>query len=264
MKVGSLFSGIGGLDLGLERAGMTITWQVEKDDYCRKVLAKHWPRVPCYVDIADCGKQNLEPVDLICGGFPCQPVSCAGKRKGDADERWLWLEFARLVCELRPRWVLAENVPGLLSADAGRLFGGILRDLAELGYNAEWELLPACAFGAPHIRYRVFILASRRIGATRPRAKCLLADSRRNRKQHFGQSALSRPNKTDPGESCANVAHAAKHGRHACWWSTEPDVGRVVDGVPDRVDRLRGLGNAVVPQVAEWIGRRIMDYEHVS
>jgi DNA (cytosine-5)-methyltransferase 1 len=162
VKVGSLFSGIGGLDLGLERAGMQVVYQVEKDPYCQKVLAKHWPTVPRYGDIKEIDFSTLPAVDLICGGFPCQPVSCAGKRQGDKDKRWLWPEFYRAICEARPRWVLVENVPGLLSVADGRLFGGILGDLARSGYNAEWDLLPAAAFGAPHLRFRLFLVAHAR------------------------------------------------------------------------------------------------------
>lgn len=192
MRFGSLFSGIGGLDLGLERAGMECVWQVEIDDYATRVLEKHWPNVPRWRDVrtfiadADCDRQQgwkkshsqpeesrqqasrrdhlerLRPpadVDGICGGFPCQPVSLAGARRGDADERWLWPYFRDCIRILRPRWVLIENVRGLLSADVGRLFRGILWDLASLGFDAEWQILPAGAFGAPHIRERVFIVA---------------------------------------------------------------------------------------------------------
>lgn len=159
LTVGSLFSGIGGIDLGLQRAGFEIKWQVEIDEYCQKVLAKHWPDVARYGDIRNVGKHNLEPVDLICGGFPCQPHSLAGKRQASDDERDLWSEFYRLICELKPSWILAENVPGLLSSEDGRFFGRILRDLAQERYDAQWQSLPANAFGAPHIRERVFIVA---------------------------------------------------------------------------------------------------------
>lgn len=160
LTVGSLFSGIGGLELGLERAGMQVIWQVEKDPYCLKVLARHWPNVERYEDVKEVGRHNLQPVDLICGGFPCQDVSLAGKRAGLQGERTtLWREFARIIRELRPRWVLAENVPGLLSSDKGMFFGQVLRDLAACGYDAEWQVLPAAAFGAPHKRDRVFIVA---------------------------------------------------------------------------------------------------------
>jgi len=212
---------------------MSVKWQVEIDPYCRKVLAKHWPDVECFEDVREVGAHNLAPVDLICGGFPCQPVSCAGQRKGTDDERWLWPEFYRLICELRPRWVLGENVPGLLSIDAGRVFGGILRDLASCGYDAEWDCIPAAAVGAPHRRDRVFVVAN----------------------------ATLQPGDTSDGQGgrAGRFAFGGCNSFDGCAWPTEPDVGRVADGVPARVDRLKGLGNAVVPQVAEWLGRRIVE-----
>jgi len=152
---GSLFSGIGGIDLGLERSGMVCKWQVEKDEFCRKVLQKHWPEVRRYEDVREVGKHNLEPVDLICGGFPCQPFSVAGKRKGTEDDRHLWPEYLRIIREVRPRWVLGENVPGIINI----FLDQALSDLEGEGYTAEAIVLPACAFDAPHIRQRVFIVA---------------------------------------------------------------------------------------------------------
>jgi len=124
VTVGSLFSGIGGFDLGLERAGMTVKWQVERDPWCQKILAKHWPDVPRYANVEDVGT-NLECVDLVCGGFPCQPVSVAGQRQGTDDDRWLWPEFRRIVGLLGPRYVLVENVPGLFTANDGHAFGEV-------------------------------------------------------------------------------------------------------------------------------------------
>jgi len=156
---GSLFSGIGGIDLGLERAGMHCEWQVEKDEYCTKVLAKHWPNVTRYGDIRAIDTSTLTRVDLIAGGFPCQPHSLAGQRKASADERNLWPEFARIIRELRTKWVLVENVVGLLSSEGGNFFGSVLRDLATCGYDAEWFVLSAAQFGAPHLRERAFIVA---------------------------------------------------------------------------------------------------------
>jgi len=186
---GSLFAGIGGIDLGLERAGWECRFQVEWDDYCSRVLAKHWPDVPRFGDIHDVhgrggcplledadggtverrrGRRGateagqppcpacLPPVDLLAGGFPCQPFSVAGKQRRLEDDRWLWPEFARAIRELRPRLVLVENVPGLL---VGGGMDAVLGDLAELGYDAEWESIPAAAVGAPHLRYRVWIVA---------------------------------------------------------------------------------------------------------
>lgn len=155
LTVGSLFSGIGGLDLGLEWAGMETRWQVENDPFCQTILNKHWPDIPLYGDIHDLDPAELEPVDLICGGFPCQPVSLAGKREAQNDPRWLWPEFFRIVRFLRPSYVLVENVPGLASAGMGDVLG----DLASIGFDAEWESFPAAAVGAPHLRYRIFIVA---------------------------------------------------------------------------------------------------------
>ena len=232
MTVGELFAGIGGLGIGLERAGMTVKWQVEKDDFCRRVLAKHWPDVTRYEDVCDVGAHNLEPVDLICGGFPCQPVSLAGKGLAQADERWLWPEYARIIRELRPRFALMENVPGLLV----RGFGDVLGDLAEIGYNAEWEVLPAAAFGARHIRNRAFVLAYPRCDGLETRD---------------GQAQEGR------GQSVFRNAPPPKGAIR--WDLTESPILRGDHGIPDRVDRLRALGNAVVPQVAQWIGERIME-----
>ena len=158
MRVGSLFSGIGGLELGLERAGMQVVWQVEFDPFCQEILQKHWPEAKRYGDIRELREDELEPVDLICGGFPCQPHSLAGQRRASDDDRDLWPEMLRIIRAVKPRWVLAENVPGLLSSEAGRFFGGILRDLAESGYSVGWDCIPASAVGAPHKRERIFII----------------------------------------------------------------------------------------------------------
>ena len=159
MTVGSLFAGIGGFDLGLERAGMQVKWQVEIDPYCLKVLEKHWPHVQRYTDIKTIDWSTVEPVDLVCGGFPCQPVSCAGKRKGTSDERWLWPDYAECLRILRPRFIIIENVPGLLSASRGSAFAEVISDLAGFGYSAEWQVLSAHTFGACHIRERLWLVA---------------------------------------------------------------------------------------------------------
>jgi len=316
ITVGSLFSGIGGLDLGLERARMQIRWQVEIDDYCTKVLEKHWPGVARFRDVRECGRQNLEPVDLICGGFPCQDVSLAGKQAGLKGTRTtLWSEFARIIGDLRPQWVLAENVPGLLSSDAGRFFGAVLRDLAACGYNAEWDCISAAAFGAPHRRDRVWIVAhaARQHGAIvgQPASepgrsgKTLAYTSSGGARRLSVRQGRSQQAEADVVGRCEDVANARSIGRQTWstdsqtgeegltdqsndgsqvladtkqnpvfydqlhdeqdanplwsdWWATEPDVGRVAHGISRRMDRLRGLGNAVVPQIAEWIGRRII------
>ena len=280
MTFGSLFAGIGGIDLGLERAGMTCAWQVEIDPWCRQVLAKHWPDVRRYEDVKSIGSDTLGPVELIAGGFPCQDVSVAGQRVGirDGTRSGLWSEFHRLVCELRPRYVLVENVPGLFANGMGRVLG----DLAASGYDAEWEVLSAADVGAPHLRKRVFITAHNRISdaggdelrVVRERGgrehtissssisgndgeEEQVADAQRERLQGrvYRRSDAGREN-IEGYAGCSGTAYGQQREN---WWAAEPDVGRVAHGVPNRVDRLKGLGNAVVPQCAEQIGRRIME-----
>lgn len=213
------------MDLGLERAGLKCRWQIEIDPYCTKVLERRWPQVKRYGDITKLNAGELEPVDCIAGGFPCQDVSHAGKRVGiDGSRSGLWREFHRILCILRPGSALVENTTGLLDRGIDRVLG----DLAGSGFDAEWFCLPACAFGAPHPRERVFILAypqGERPGQLR-RLKC---------------AAESTPK------------------RDLRWQEAESGIEREVDGIPNRVDRLTALGNAVVPQVAEWIGRRILE-----
>ena len=262
---GSLFAGIGGFDLGFERAGMICKWQVEIDDYANRVLEKHWPQVHRERDIRKCGCHNLEPVDVICGGFPCQDISYAGLGAGlDGERSGLFFEAIRLVCELRPRIVVLENVAALLTRGLDRVLG----TLAEIGYDAEWHCIPAAAVGAPHIRDRVFVLAhsssygdserkerSRRFGTDKQSFVGMDPNTTsRRRKRSDKPNGSSKGTRKDRRLQSSRVCSGI--GR---WWEVEPDVGRVANGVPARVDRLRGLGNAVVPQVAEWIGRRIVE-----
>jgi DNA (cytosine-5)-methyltransferase 1 len=376
LTVGSLFAGIGGLDLGLERAGMTVIWQSEIDPYASRVLAKHWPTVPNLGDIKTIDWSTVERPDLICGGYPCQPFSYAGNRQGDDDPRHLWPHALTAIRHLRPRYVLLENVPGHLSLGFGRVLG----DLASIGYDAEWDCFPAAYVGAPHLRYRVFIVAwpasdrvpdavgdDVRVVAQRDQGggtivgaavvgddgpQRLVADPDDERLQGGddpgGGEGLAeagrepaRSGAAGDGGSVADperggfVGAGGDDGEHTAawwgrvaalvewepgegsasdgvladpaggrrpqrdegewepsltdavgdvpdtegtglegrglepaggavaaaddWWVVEPDVGRVAHGVPNRVDRLRTLGNAVVPQVAELIGRRIME-----
>lgn len=223
LTVGSLFSGIGGFDLGLERAGYEISWQVENNEWCRRILRHHWPSVMQYGDIKAIEWEFVEPVHVLCGGFPCQDVSEAGRRRGLAGDRsGLWTEFARCLRVLRPRIVIVENVTGLLE----RGFGTVLRDLAEMGFDAEWSVLSCCAFGAPHTRERVFIVAY-------PTSH----GSLQRRRFQFPQDC--------------------KAQGHLRTWPNEPEPVRVADGISKRMDRLRGLGNSVCPQIAEAIGRMI-------
>jgi DNA (cytosine-5)-methyltransferase 1 len=161
LRFGSLFSGIGGFDLGLEREGMQCAWQVEQDPICLRVLNHHWANVPKLNDVRLVNEKSVESVDLICGGFPCQDVSVAGQRKGlDGERSGLWFEFLRIIESLKPRWVVIENVPGLLSSNRGRDFAVILRGLVECGYGVCWRILDAQFDGVAQRRRRVFIVAS--------------------------------------------------------------------------------------------------------
>jgi DNA (cytosine-5)-methyltransferase 1 len=171
LRVGSLFSGIGGLDLGLEACGLgPVLWQVEHDPFCRSVLARHFPGATRAVhDVRLAGRSNLAHVDVIDGGFPCQPHSLAGRRKATEDERWLWPDFARIVGELGPRFVFLENVPGLLSSGHGGALAEVLGSLASLGYAAEWDCFRGSDVGAPHRRERWFLLAYADSGRCGPR-----------------------------------------------------------------------------------------------
>jgi DNA (cytosine-5)-methyltransferase 1 len=228
MTFGSLFAGIGGMDLGLERAGLRCAWQVEINPFCRRVLAKHWPSVRRHDDVQTFPPGDPEEwkVDLICGGFPCQDLSLAGRGAGlDGERSGLWWEYSRVIRALRPRFVLVENVPGLLIRGLDRVLG----TLASLGYDAEWGCISAAALGAPHIRERIFILA-------------------------YPNSGRLQGSRLSPS---GQVSDANTRPRR--WRCVEPAVCGEPDGIPYRMDRLRGLGNAVVPQVAEWIGRRIAD-----
>ena len=354
MRVLDLFSGIGGFSLGLERAGMRTVAFCEIDPFCRAVLAQHWPEVPIHDDVrtltGDALRARGIAVDVICGGFPCQDLSFAGKRAGlEGARSGLWGEYARLIGELRPRFVVVENVPGLLSLGMGTVLG----DLAALGYDATWDCIPAAAVGAPHRRDRVWIVAnaasarlvhSENSGAAREdtatgdrdartgerhvkfeRVGSDVADAGRERHEpHGGAGELAgacgspqgegrqwqrRGDATDSGGTAladtdgasrasaklpdtgarreavatgpkkprgCSAAFQDTHERGRArelgpastgkadaafgpdWWLSEPDVGRVADGVPARVDRLRSLGNAVVPQIPEMIGRAIM------
>ncbi len=238
--VGSLFSGIGGLDLGLERAGFRIAWQIEVDQFCTKVLQKHWPDVPKYGDIREVNPNELQPVTLLAGGFPCQPISDAGKKLGQADERWMWPEFARIIRGLRPPYVLVENVPGLLI----RGMGDVLGDLATLGYDAEWAVLSAATFGAPHLRERVFIVAyPASIG-------CVSGSS---------QARIFAKGVPSEEARAAWIGYPSRGASGRVRLLPDSAVLRMADGDAHRMDRIAALGNAVVPQVVEWLGRRIME-----
>lgn len=302
----SLCAGIGSLDLGLERAGMSCVAQVEIDPYCQRVLAKRWPEAPRHDDVRTAAHWWLDgtprpAVDVISAGFPCQPASQAGRRRGSDDERWLWPDVWTVIDAIRPPYVLLENVPGLLTLRPPRGrgvdqrpvepvgLGAVLRDLAQGGYDAQWDCIPAAYLGAPHRRDRVWIIA-------------ILADTHRlgrdGRTRPLG--ATGRPEPSDGGDRTDLPAQGLAHAHGSSlepwawwgrpwptpvrdgWWSPEPRMGRDLDGpaagvdrarvepwergtprlatkVPNQVERLRGIGNAVVPQVAEHVGRILVD-----
>ena len=304
MRVLDLFSGIGGFSLGLERAGMRTVSFCEIDPYCRAVIARHWPGVPILGDIhevtADTDTHGqLQPsgavgqerrrlgdcgIEIICGGFPCQDISVAGKGAGLAGARsGLWSEYHRLIGELRPRYAIVENVSALLS----RGLEQVLADLASIGYDAEWHCIPASYVGAPHRRDRIWIVAypagaeppDRNARALRPgptpldaqRRGSAMADPARDVRAESPPCWTERQRAGASSEPLDDTKLARLEGqrpdagqsqksepRNSGWWESEPDVGRVAHGVPARVDRLRSLGNAVVPQVVEVIGRAIM------
>jgi len=371
LTVGSLFSGIGGLDLGLERAGMNVIWQSEIDPYGCRVLRKHWPEVVNHGNIKEINWGDVVRPDVICGGYPCQPFSTAGKRNGTDDPRHLWPWVREAISELRPKYAILENVRGHVSLGLNVVLG----EMASIGYDAEWQIVSAASVGAPHRRDRVIIVAYPReqfkhgrghfnsqsafgqgqavqepvSGSNSPSANTIgqLANPDNSGRLH-GQSKIftadrwlnallanttqqhcdgeldNTPNSARPktlsqsrdGSGAQNVANPDNTGsgtprsaidgngteeiqgrdnkpqsgssgrsqnvadtgsasgqlkqeRTICqpntggrsWWQVEPDVGRVAHGVPSRVDRLRGLGNAVVPQVAELIGRMVIDYD---
>lgn len=318
-RIGSLFAGIGGLELGIERAipGASVAWQVEIDPFCRRVLERHWPQAVRHDDVCTFPTPTTERVDVICGGFPCQDLSVAGRGAGlDGTRSGLFFEYVRVVRALRPRVVVMENVAALLARGLGRVLG----ELAACGYDAEWDCIPASAVGAPHQRDRLFIVAhavghklrpqqGRRRGTrgtarasssrdARSAGDAADADgdrceglSQRDQRTAGGEQA---PRRRD-ADRCAvdgKVSYADSAGRkeqHAPTvakesrfdprrahpqrgeWGGEPPsaVRRVDDGISAGVDRprrrrpvndrrrLHALGNAVVPQVAEVVGRRV-------
>ena len=277
MKVLDLFSGIGGFSLGLERAGLETVAFVEIDEYCRKVLKKHWPDVPIFSDIKTFGRSVFEEsVDLICGGFPCQPFSVAGKRKGTDDNRHLWPEMFRVIREFKPSWVIAENVRGILSIDGGMVFEQVCLDLENEGYEVQPFVIPACAVNAPHRRDRVWIIGY----SNNPRSGIGLRVNRDKQEKNQRREGFTQPksgtknqNASDPtGEGLAwkfnkGERFIRQQNRNECnqrstwnenWYEVATRFCRVDDGVSHRVDRLRCLGNAVVPQIVEIIGRTII------
>ena len=290
MQVLDLFSGIGGFSLGLKRAGMETIGFCEIDPFCRKVLAKHWPDVTIHTDIRRLdGKDYKGRAEIICGGFPCQPFSQAGKRRGTEDDRHLWPEMLRIISEVRPTWVIGENVIGIVKME----LDSILSDLEGEGYQTRAFIIPACGIDAPHKRDRVWIIAHANSEGEsdgpinegpRPRQLELMADpnaglgavtqqavqagratiissskdvaySESERVQRLWSSGEQKPH-TYGGQK---LSLCGSERPRPAYWEAEPGMGRVVDGIPNRVDRIKGLGNAVVPMVVEVIGNAIME-----
>ena len=286
----SLFSGIGGLDLAAEMAGIQTVGQCEWADYQTKVLEKHWPDVPRWRDIRTLTKESfyertgLRTVDIISGGFPCQPFSVAGERRGAEDDRFLWPEMLRVISEIRPTWVVGENVPGLISL----ALDSVLSDLGAEGYETQCFIIPACGVDAPHRRDRICILAhdmrskckgqvvnwpeertqeacgkgtdDGRRTRTDPKGKRITGDLRVVNGVHEDIHPAAPDTEDVRLQDCIEQAFLwggvlqtsvrRTFGMHSAWenWPPEPGVDRVVDGVPNRVDRIKCLGNAVVPQ----------------
>lgn len=297
----SLFSGIGGIDLAAHEVGFDTVAFVERDKFCQKILNKHWPEVPIYDDVKRFGADEFNRyggVHLISGGFPCQPFSFAGARRGAEDERFLWPEMLRVVGIFRPDWVLGENVRGFVSMG----LDNCMADLEAIGYEVGAIIAPACGVGALHRRERVFIVAhtSKLYGdgchiygehteCTIPesgngRFQESLSDteSEQDRRVQFGgiqfnaEASSCASNVADSErERCGQVEQSIRKGTQGKrtsrsseygsvpngrrWWASEPELGRVAYGVPNRMDRLRSLGNAVVPQQVQPILQGIYD-----
>jgi DNA (cytosine-5)-methyltransferase 1 len=224
-----LFSGIGGFALAARWSGIKTVAFCEIEPYAQKVLKKNFPSVPVFSDVRKLKRSDIyESVDIITGGFPCQPFSVAGRKKGAEDDRDLWPEMCRVIKEFKPTWIIGENVANFVSM----AFHRTKTDLESEGYEVQPFIIPACGVGAPHKRDRVWILAN---------ARCSLRQ----------RPIKPRENEMENQEQDANIDQ-----RPGCW-KFEPDVGRVAHGVPHRVDRLRGLGNAIVPQIAYQIMKEI-------
>jgi len=242
LTFGSLFAGIGGFDLGFERAGMACKWQVEIDDYANRVLEKHWPDVRRWRDVRTFPPKPIDAwrVDVVAGGFPCTNISSSGDCSGiEGEQSGLWFEMLRIIRVIEPRFVAVENVADIVH----RGLGDVLKGLAEAGFDAEWQCLPAAAFGSPQKRDRMFIVAYRDCGG-----QSLGGEYYRRQEADIASEHEESWNYID-GLAAAEHAASSAPGR----------VRGMDDAVPSRVDRIRCLGNAVVPQVSHWIGQRIME-----
>ena len=252
----SLFSGIGGGDLAAEWAGIEPVAFCEQDLFCQKILKKHWPDVPIFDDVRNIRGDQFGDIDIVYGGFPCQDVSAAGKRTGFVDSNGnvtrsgLWGEMCRIVCEAKPRWVVAENVRGLLSIPSsdgrnGGGFGIVLRDLADMGYRVGWCMYGASEIGAVHQRERIFIIAN----STSKRRASVAKEQKNGRSYEYikGSRAWG-----------INKEYLPFHGKRV-FSNPSSGIVRNDDGLPDALDRIRALGNAIVPQQAYPIFKAIVE-----
>lgn len=276
MRLLDLFSGIGGFSLAARWAGLDTVQFVEYDSYCQKVLNKNFPGVPIHGDIKTF-KGQPGSADIISGGFPCQPFSVAGQRRGAEDDRALWPEMFRIIKEVRPTWVVGENVTGIVNME----LDNVLSDLEGEGYETQTFIIPACAVDAKHRRNRVWIVAhsdgvrrKRECGEEQKRTAKYgenVSDTRRKptgTEKSRGNGKESCDNVTRCGEVVADTESVHAQGQHdgqgkgesgrGCRWPIEPNLGQVANGIPQRVDRLTALGNAIVPQVAYEIFRNIV------
>lgn len=275
MKVLDLFSGIGGISLGLERAGMETVAFCEQNEHAQAILRKHWPEVPIFDDVCEVnGEQFRGTVDVVCGGFPCQDLSVAGKKAGFSGERSsLYREMLRIIGECRPRYAIFENVTGLLTGERGKWFAQFLYDLAKIRYDAEWHCISASYLSAPHHRDRVWIIAYPSIEHD---GKRNAGTSERQKPEFGGCIGSGKVFANANAERCerfAQVAHNLKQQVEFMRSSqdhrerfnlSEPPLCGANDGVSRRLDRLKRLGNAVVPQIPEAIGRAILEVEAVG
>ena len=265
ITIGSCFSGIGGFELGLERGipNSKTIWQCEQDSFCKKILAKHWQGIPIYKDIREMRHGTIEPVDIICGGFPCQDISTAGKRQGikHGTKSGLWYDMLAVIDKVRPKVIVLENVTAITIR--GRGMSVVLWELSQIGYDVEWVDLRASDEGANHKRERIFFVAYPNstpakntiqtggqkltvCSATRGR-DVTNTNQQRTQIQTTGQH----PSKQLFRSSCQN------RGTYWAKGETKPRICRMDDGIPNRLDRVKALGNAIVPQCSERIGKYI-------
>jgi len=295
VKIGSLFAGIGGFELGIERAipNSETIWQVEQNPFCQSILSKHWPKAKIYNDVRDITINNVEPVDVLLGGFPCQDISTAGKQKGvnDGEKSSLWWEMWRIIRDIRPRIVIMENVANIIRLGGSDVVGS----LAKIGYDCEWTVISAQQFGAPHVRERWFCVAytsSQRhqtsqnqsirfesrgegIRSNSPGGAISQSIPHTNSENAGQLSKLSQRLETSQnpqhGSSfgCSFMSSDGDYSRGGHWsrCESQPILCGVDDGVPNWLDRdtkrehnqrLQALGNAIVPQCSQWVGEQVL------